>query len=101
MKEEGEEKMQKTKIEDIPLNSKFKAPEQIKRNRKNIEQANRWWRELSDNQKCLLYWDYLEKVEGITIRLGYNSLTRKRPMGKIEEEILKEIEKKEGGKEEK
>lgn len=56
--------MKYIKIEDVPVGSQFKAPKQpTKRTKKEVEEANMWWKTLNDNQKCLIYWDYLEKVD--------------------------------------
>ena len=58
------EKIRYIELKDVPDDSKFIAPNHpIKRNKKDVKEANMWWESLTDSQKCLIHEDYLECVE--------------------------------------
>ena len=54
------------RVEDIPIGSQFKAPNQpTKRTKEEVKEANTWWKSLSDSLKCVIYENYLEIAEDI------------------------------------
>jgi len=52
-------------LEEIPVGSQFRAPEKgVQPSPEEIRKANDWWGGLSDHAKVMIYWSYMEQLQG-------------------------------------
>jgi hypothetical protein len=54
------DEFKKVPIEQIPKGMQFKAALHIQRSKVEVKEANDWWKHLSDDAKCLIYWGYVD-----------------------------------------